>query len=1061
VRVFVHRRSIRLAAAAVTLACALIPTASPAQAPAAPDPLKGLAFRQLGPFRGGRVVAVSGVRNQPLVFYFGGTGGGVFKTTDGGHSWKPITDGQINFGSIGAIAVAPSDPNILYIGTGEAPMRGNASHGDGVYKSTDAGKTWTHIGLEATQQIGRICIDPKDPNLVYVAAVGHMTGPNPERGVFRSKDGGKTWTKVLYKSDRAGASDLIIDPANSNVLYATIWQFHREPWGFESGGPDGGIWKSTDGGDTWKDLTRNPGLPKSPLGRIGVTVSPVNPDRVWALVEADAGGIFRSDDAGATWKKVNDQRILRQRAWYYSQIFADPKNADEMYALNTGFFRSTDGGKTFDQIPNEHGDNHDMWIAPEDPNRFIESSDGGAQISFDGGRTWSTEQNQPTAQFYRVTTDNDFPYHVYGAQQDNSTVETSSMGNSGAVTASDWHQVGGGESGWIAPDPLNSRFVYAGSYDGLLTRYDDKTGSLRQINVWPDNPMGSGAEAMKYRFQWSFPLLFSPNDPHKLYAGGNILFATTDEGQHWTAISPDLTKNDKSKQGPVGGPITKDNTAVEYYDTIFTIDESTLKPGLIWVGSDDGLVHLTQDGGKTWADVTPKGVPDWIRMNCIAASPFDPGTAYLAATMYLSDDYRPFLYRTTDYGKTWKLIVSGIPADDFTRSIRPDPVKHGLLFAGTESHLYISYNDGDSWQRFQLNLPEVPITDITFQKREDEMIVATQGRAFYVLGDLPLVRALDPASFHAASTPVKLFAPKKTVRLAGGGFGGGGRGGPPDTGQNPPAGVVVNYFLSAKPTEVKLRFTDADGKLLNEFSSIAPPAPAHESGVDEEDSGVPKPTLAPAMAGMNRFVWNMRYKDAIGFPGLLMWAASLRGPLVVPGRYKVELIVDGKPSTEAFEILKDPRAPTTPEDFQKQLDLSLKVLAKFNEANRSVITIREAKKQMEPYTTIADTKVSARAKAILDEMSVVENNLYQTRLQADEDALNFPIKLNNKLGALLGVVQGTDVAPTAQSYEVFDDLSAKLKVETDHLHQIETTEIAAFNQLVEAEKIPAVTLKQP
>ena len=1058
----IHIRPSHLVSSLSLLVATVMASAALSQTgPATPDPLKGLAFRQIGPFRGGRVSAATGVRQEPLTYYFGGATGGVFKTTDGGYTWKPITDGQFKLGSVGAIAVAPSNPNVLYVGMGEAPMRGNASHGDGVWKSTDAGKTWVHMGLEATEQIGRIRVDPDNPDLVYVAAVGHMSGPNPERGVYRSKDGGKTWQKVLFKSDRAGASDLIIDPSNSSVLYATIWQFLRQPWTFESGGPDGGIWKSTDGGDTWKEIGKNPGLPQGIVGRIGITVSPVNSERVWALVEAADGGIFRSDDAGATWHKVNDERILRQRAWYYSEVFADPKDANGLYALNTSFYHSTDGGKTFDVIPNEHGDNHTMWISPDDPKRMIETNDGGAEVSVNGGKTWSPEGNQPTGQFYRVITDNDFPYHIYGAQQDNSTVETASAGNHGSITTSDWHDVGGGESGWIAPDPKNSQFVYAGSYDGLLTRYDDKTASLRQINVYPDNPMGSGAEAMKYRFQWNFPLMFSPNDPKTLYAGGNILFATTDEGQHWNAISPDLTKDDKSKQLPVGGPITKDNTAVEYYDTIFAMDESTLKPGLIWVGSDDGLIHLTQDGGKTWSDVTPKGVPDWIRMNCIAASPFDPGTAYVAATMYLSDDFRPFLYRTHDYGKTWDLIVSGIPADDFTRSIRPDTKKKGLLFAGTESKLYISYNDGDSWKPFMLNLPATAYTDITFQKRDDEMVLATQGRGFYVLDDMPLVRALDPATFNPASAGVRLFTSKKAIRLeSAGGFGGGGR--DASAGQNPPSGVVVNYFLPVKPQGVvKLRFVDAKGELINEFTSKAAPAEGADSGpAPEVGRRAEVKPLAPASAGMNRFVWNMRYEDAIGFPGLLMWAASLRGPMIVPGAYKVELIVDGRTMTEPFTVIKDPRSPSTPQDFAKQLELSRRIEAKFNQANQSVIDIRADKKQLEPYTSSPNAKVAAKAKEIIASLTVVENNIYQTKLQADEDALNFPIKLNNKLGALLGTVQANDLEPTAQSYTVFDDLSAKLKVETDHLERIVTGDVSSFNKLVEEEKIPAVVINK-
>ena len=1043
---------------------ALAAAAQESAAPAAPVPgaakesgpaagFSALKLRLVGPFRGGRVDAVVGVPGEPLVYYFGGTGGGVFKTTDGGHVWRPITDGQIDLGSIGSIAVADSDHNVIYVGTGESAIRGNASHGDGVYKSLDAGKTWTHVGLEDTEQIGQIRIDPRDPNLVYVAALGHMAGPNAERGVFRSKDGGKTWQKVLFKSDKAGAIDLAMDAANPRVLYAAFWQVIRKPWTFESGGPDSGIWKSADGGDTWTELTHNPGLPKGVLGRIGVTVSPVNPDRVWALIEAQDGGIFRSDDAGKTWKKLNGENSIKQRAWYYSQIFADPKDENTVYAVNTELFQSTDGGRNFTSIRNQHGDNHDMWIAPEDPKRWIESSDGGAQITFDGGKSWSTEDNQPTAQFYRVSVDNDFPFHIYGAQQDNSTVAIVNQSNSGAITASDFHEVGGGESGWVVADPLNSNFVYAGSYDGLLTRYDTKTASERDINAWPDNPMGSGVEAMKYRFQWSFPLLFSLHDPHRLYAGANVLLATTDEGQHWTAMSPDLTRNDKSKQGPSGGPITKDNTAVEYYDTIFTIDESPVKAGVIWVGSDDGLIHVTQDDGKTWQNVTPKDMPEWIRINCIAASPFDAGTAYVAATMYLSDDFHPFLYKTTDYGRSWTKIVNGIPADDFTRSIRPDPNQKGLVFAGTESHLYISYDDGGTWLPFQLNLPAVPVTDITFQKEQDDMVLATQGRSFYVLDDMPLVRALNPANFQRTKEVV-LFPVKRSIRISGGGGFGGGRN--PSAGQNPARGATIYYYLKAKPEgEVKLRFLTASGKLVREVSSK--PKPEQEKP-DPDDEDRRRAQLAPAAEGLNRYVWDLRYDDATGFPGLLMWDGSLRGPLAAPGSYKVELVVDGKTESQDFTVVKDPRAPTTPEDFDKQLELALKIRDRVSEANSSVVGIRAATEQLKPYLTSSNEKVKNSAKQLTDQLTAIEENIYQTKLKADEDALNFPIKLNNKLASVENVVEDTDVAPTAQSYQVFDELSGQLQSQLDHLRQVETTGIEQFNKLVRDEKIPAINL---
>src|SRR5436190_22787446 len=679
-----------------------------ASAPA--DSLKVLQWRQIGPFRGGRSTAVAGVASQPMVFYFGGVGGGVWKTTDGGINWEPVSDGSV-FGtaSVGAIGLSDSDPNTIYVGMGESPIRGNVSHGDGVYKSTDGGKTWKHVGLDDTRQISRVRVHPKNPEIVYVAAQGHVWAPNADRGVFRSTDGGKTWKKILFRSDKAGACDLIIDPTNPSVLYAGFWEVYRKPWTLESGGPGSGIFKSTDGGDTWTEITRNPGLPRGTIGIVGITVSPANPDRLWAIVEAEDGGVFRSDNAGRTWTKTNEQRNLRQRAWYYSRVYADPKNAETVYVLNTGFYRSNDGGRTFTGIGVPHGDNHDLWIAPDDPNRMINSNDGGANVSFNGGKSW-TEQDQATAQFYRVSLDNDFPYHIYGAQQDNSTVRIASRTTEVGITTSVWFDVGGGESGWIAPLPRDSEIVFAGSYDGLTTRYDHHTGQLRDVNPYPNNPMGAGADVLKYRFQVNFPILFSPHDSSPsgtLYSGANVLFKSTNEGQSWEVISPDLTRNDKSKQASSGGPITKDNTSIEYYDTIFTVMESPLQAGTIWTGSDDGLVNLSRDGGKNWSNVTPPNtiMPEWIQINSIEASPNDAGTAYVAATMYKWDDYKPYLYKTTDFGKTWKKITNGIPNDAFTRVIREDPNKKGLLFAGTETGMYVSFNDGASWQSLQLNMP--------------------------------------------------------------------------------------------------------------------------------------------------------------------------------------------------------------------------------------------------------------------------------------------------------------------------------------------------------------------
>jgi len=1024
-----------------------------------PDLLKDAHFRLVGPFRAGRVIAVSGVTSEPNTFYFGSVGGGVWKTTDTGLTWNNVSDAFFKTSSVGAIAVSESDPNVVYAGMGESCVRGNASNGDGVYKSVDGGKTWKNVGLQDSQQIGAVRIHPKNSDIVYVAALGHLWGPNDMRGVYRSTDGGATWKQVLTRGRDAGAVDLAIDPSNPRVIYAGFWQVRRNPYHFDSGGPGSGLWKSTDGGDTWTDISRMPGLPKGVMGRIGITVSPANPDRVWAIVEAADGGIFRSDNAGRTWTKTNDQSIHRQRAWYYSHIFADPKSADTIYSLNVGMYRSTDAGRTWAPMSPPHGDNHALWISPENPQRMIQGNDGGATITTDGGRTWSTVMNQPTAQFYRVALDNDFPYNIYGAQQDNSTVRTPSRTSGFGITDRDWYDVGGGESGWIAPDPRDSQIVYAGSYDGLLTRQDHRTGQLRNITAWPDNPMGYGAEAMKYRFQWNFPMAFSAHDPKTLYIGANVLMRTTNEGQSWDVISPDLTRNDKSKLGTSGGPITQDNTSIEYYCTIFTLIESPVTKGVIWVGSDDGLVNVTRDGGKTWSNVTPKDMPEWIQINSIEASPHDAGTAYVAATMYKSDDFRPFLYKTTDYGKTWKKIVNGIPDHDFTRTIREDPNHKGLLVAGTEYGLYLSTDDGENWKRFNHNIPVTPIVDLAFHKREQELVVATQGRSFYVFDDLPLLYQMND---RVTAEDVHLFQPKDAYRFGGGrGFGGRG-GGNLGVGENPPGGAVVYYSLKGSPKDVKLEFLDGAGKVVNTYTNHEE-GPARVTGtpaqIEEEEAPRAPVQRAPAQAGMNRFIWNLRYPDAVSFPGMILWAGSLTGPRVAPGKYQVRLTVDGKTQTQSFEVKKDPRLATTSEEYAKQVSLAIQLRDKLTETNNGVIRVREARKQLEDYTKRDDKRVADAASALVKKLTAVEEELYQTKNRASEDPLNYPIKLNNKLAGVLSAVNMSDDQPTNQDYMVYEDLATRVNAQIKTLNSLLSTDLAAFNKLIHDSNVPAVQIK--
>ena len=1050
---------------------------------------KGLEWRLIGPYRGGRVTAVAGVAAQPFVYYFGATGGGVWKTTDAGANWMPISDGSFGTGSVGGIGICESDPNFIYVGMGESPIRGNVSHGDGVYKSTDAGKTWKRVGLEDTRQIGRVRVHPRNPDIVYVAALGHAFGPNAQRGIFRSKDGGKSWEKVLYRDDKTGAIDLILDPTNANILYAGFWQVVRKPWTLESGGPGSGLFKSTDGGDTWTEITRNEGLPKGTIGKVGITVSPANPDRVWAIVEAAEGGVFRSDNAGKTWTKVNDERKLRQRAWYYTRIYADPLNAESVYVLNTGFYKSNDGGKTFNGISVPHGDNHDLWIAPNDPARMIEGNDGGANVSLNGGKTWS-EQDQATAQFYRVALDNDFPYHVYGAQQDNSTVKIVSRTTDSGIDRSDWYDVGGGESGWIAPYMKDTEIVFAGSYGGLITRYDHHSEQLRDVTAWPENPMGHGAADLRYRFQWNFPILFSPHDAETLYAAGNVIFKSTNQGQSWDIISPDLTRNDRSKQGPSGGPITKDNTSVEYYDTIFTVMESPVRQGVIWAGADDGLVHVTRDGGKNWENVTPQGMPEWIQINSIEASPNDAATAYVAATAYKLDDFRPYLYKTNDYGKTWRKITSGIPETTFTRVVREDPNRRGLLYAGTETGMYVSFNDGESWQSLQLNLPVVPITDLAIHKRDKDLVAATQGRSFWILDDLTVLHQMMDAE---SAVDAYLFKPEETYRLQASDT----SDLPPTAtiGKNPPNGAVIHYYLKNRPAgQITLEFLDSSGKSIKKFTSKAPeaqPQPSPTAGAQptatpeagappqvppeqpqapsgEEvvatTAGAEEQKRVPAEAGLNRFVWDLRYADAAKFPGLILWSGDMRGPLALPGTYQVRLTINGKVMTASLEVKKDPRVQATPADFAKQFELLVKIRDKLTETHNAITRIREVRRQVDDLVKRVKDQPNSRpiveaAKSLNAKLTAVEEELYQTKNRSSQDPLNFPIRLNNKLAALVGVVNSADAAPTAQSYVVYEEQVGLINAQLQRLEQIMGSDLAAFNRLAREQNIPAVIIK--
>ena len=981
-----------------------------------------LEYRLLGPFRGGRSAAVAGVSSKPNLFYFGATGGGIWKTEDGGRQWKNISDGFFG-GSIGSIAVSEDDSNVIYVGGGESTVRGNVSSGYGVWKTENAGKSWESVGLENSRHIPRLVVHPRDHQTVYAAVLGNIYKPSSERGIYKSTDGGKTWNRKLFVNENAGAVDLIMDPTNPRILYASTWNIRRTPYSLSSGGEGSALWKSVDSGETWKEISKNGGFAEGILGNIGVAISPVNNDVVWAIVEnKDKGGVYKSMDGGSTWTYINSERKLRQRAWYYSRIYADPQDVEVVYVLNVRYHKSIDGGKTYSTHNAPHGDHHDLWIAPENPKRMIMGDDGGAQITYDGGETWSTYHNQPTAQFYRVTTDDAFPYRIYAAQQDNSTIRISHRNENWNISEDDWEETAGGESAHITIDPTNNDIVYGGSYDGFLTRYNHQTKTVRSVSVWPDNPMGHGAEEMKYRFQWNFPMFFSKHNPKKLYTFSNHVHVTENEGHRWKVISPDLTRNDSTKLKSSGGPITQDNTSVEYYCTIFAAAESPLKEGLLWVGSDDGLVNLSKDGGETWENVTPKGMPDWMMINSIEPSNYDEGTCYIAGTKYKTGDFTPYLYKTKDYGKTWKKITNGIPSEHFTRVLREDPEKEGFLYTGTETGLYYSNNEGSNWQPLQLNLPIVPITDLAI--KNNNLVVATQGRSLWILDDLSI---LHQASEIKVEENV-LFKPKDTYRM---------RGGSSTTslikGTNHPSGVITHFYVKTpNDKEIKLSYLNSKNDTIKTLNTR-----------NKNDN-------FKVIEGSNTYVWNTRGESAEKFDGMILWWASLEAPRAVPGVYKVVLNIDGEVYKKEFNILANPNSESDTIGMQKQFDFITAINFTINNAHKSIKKIRAIDRQLLAFQNQYkdDNRVAElnkKAKQLSEEFSKIEKALYQTQNKSGQDPLNFPIKLTNKLGHLNSLVGMGDFPPTEQDIAVKDELTLKINLELEKFNILMSTKIKEFN----------------
>ena len=1005
---------------------------------------KSMHWRGIGPYRGGRALAVAGVTGEPGVFYFGAAAGGVWKTIDSGATWKPIFDSQ-PISSIGAIAVAPSNHEIIYVGTGEGALRGNITYGDGIYKSSDGGKSWANIGLRDSRQIGALIVDPKNPDIVLVAAIGHAFGPNAERGVFRTIDGGKTWKKVLYKDDNTGAIDVTFDPHDSRIVYAALWQVRRQPWNFSSGGPGSGLYRSEDGGASWTQLRGN-GLPEGILGRIAISVSAAEPKRIYAMFEANAGGLYRSDDAGKHWARISEDGRIRQRAWYFSKIYADPKSVDTVYALNTGMLRSTDGGKTFSLVPATHGDHHALWIDPADSRRLINANDGGASVSLDAGATWSTQENQPTAQFYHVAVDNRFPYWVYGAQQDNSNLGVASFDDEGVIGPHSWYPAGGGECGFVLPDPRDALIIYSNS-ENSIGRYDKHKEQVQDISAWPVDNSGHPAGELEHRFNWTAPLMLSPHDPDTLYVASEVVWKTTDHGNSWKIISPDLTRDDKSKQIASGGPLTKDITSVEYYDTIFAMAESPVAKGMLWVGSDDGLVHVTADAGAHWNDVTPKDMPEWGTVSMIDPSHIDANVAYLAVDRHKLDDVKPYAWKTADSGKNWTSISNGLPTGAIVHAVREDPAKRGLLYAGTEMGVFVSFDSGAHWQKLQLNLPASPIHDLVV--KGDDLVVATHGRSFWILDDLTPLRQI---STETQALDVVLFKPQTALR----------RGYPDEVntrrpvGENPPAGALIDYVLKTKPQgEVTVDIVDSHGKLMRHLSSTK--TAKQEQPPEWPDRIVPADKI-PAEAGMNRLVWDLRMSDPEQIPGAFYSGTAPRGPRVPPGQYTVKLSVGGKSFDQPMAVVVDPRVAGNEAAIRAKTELQLAAVNDIGRLHHAVNGIRKTRESLAKAKGRLGGRdaLAAQIESLATALDPIEQALMQVNMKGSEANLAFPGMLNELYASFAASQDDADTAPTTQHQAKFNALHAQLDEQLAKWEQLRAGPLLTLNDGLKEAGVAAV-----